>query len=68
MYLHYGDFFLMKVALSICLCLEKSVSSDNFEMLVMLFKNVRNYVNEEMLFKALDDIKFNKASYDTIKK
>lgn len=59
-YLFYGDFYLMKIAISICQCLESSVSSDNFEMLVILFKNVRNFVSEEMLFKVLEEIKFNK--------
>ena len=44
------------------------MSSDNFEMLVMLFKNVKNYVNDEMLFKALDEIKFNKTHFDAAKK
>ena len=58
----------MKVAISICSCLELSVSSDNFEMLVLLFKNVRNFVSDDMLIKAIDEMKFNKKQYDMLKK
>lgn len=67
-YLYYGDFFLLKTAIAICLCLEQSVSSDNFEMLVLLFKNVKNFVNDEMLLKTLNEVKFNKKNYDLLKK
>ena len=67
-YLHYGDFYLLKVAIGICSCLEQSVASDNFEMLVILFKNVRNFVDEKSLFKTLEDIKITKQSYYSLLK
>ena len=35
---------------------------------MLLFKNVRNSVTDEMLFKALDEVKFTKDNYDTLKK
>ena len=39
------------------------MASDNFEMLVILFKNVRNFVDGKNLFKALDSIKLTKQQY-----
>lgn len=62
-YLHYGDYFLIKVAIAICTCLEQSVSTDNFEKMVLLFKNVRNFVNDENLFKAIEEVKFTRKNY-----
>lgn len=67
-YLHFGDFYLLKVSVAICACLEQSVASDNFEMLVILFKNVRNFVDEKALFKALEDTKITKKTYFTLMK
>ena len=37
-------------------------------MMVLLFKNVRNFVTEEMLMESLKQIKFNKKEYDRLKK
>lgn len=64
----YGDFFLIKVAIGICAALEHNVASNNFEMMVLLFKNVRNFVTEEMLMESLKQVKFNKKEYDRLKK
>jgi hypothetical protein len=44
------------------------VSSDNFEMLVLLFKNVKNFVQPEQLLKAMEELKFSKNNYDLVKK
>ena len=37
-------------------------------MMVLLFKNVRNFVTEEMLMQSLKDMKFNKNEYDKLKR
>lgn len=37
-------------------------------MMVLLFKNVRNFVTEEMLMEQLKLIKFSKIEYDRLKK
>jgi hypothetical protein len=54
--------------LSICASLEQNVAAGNFEMMVLLFKNVRNFVTEEMLMQSLKDMKFNKNEYDKLKR
>ena len=36
--------------------------------MVLLFKNVRNFVTEEMLMQSLKDMKFNKIEYDKLKR
>jgi len=46
----------MKVCLAICCCLEK-LCTENFEMIIVLFKQVNKHVSEEELFKAIDEIK-----------
>jgi len=37
-------------------------------MMVLLFKNVRNFVTEEMLLESLKLVKFNKKEYDKLKR
>ena len=37
-------------------------------MMVLLFKNVRNFVTEEMLMQSLKEMKFNKNEYDKLKR
>jgi len=59
-YFYYGDFFILKTALAICMTLEVKLNSDSFENIVLLVKNVKQFVNEEELFKALNDIKLTK--------
>ena len=44
-YFLYGDSFLMKVCLAICACLEK-ICTENFEMIIVLFKQVNRHVTE----------------------
>jgi hypothetical protein len=41
-----------------------------FEMMVLLFKNVRNFVTEEALYTALENAasKLNQEDYDKIRK
>mmetsp|Transcript_34855 Transcript_34855/g.46995 ORF Transcript_34855/g.46995 Transcript_34855/m.46995 type:complete len:146 (+) Transcript_34855:458-895(+) len=47
-YLHYGDYYLMKVFLAICVCLERQINmEDSFEMLVVMFKTVDKHVTED---------------------
>jgi len=36
--------------------------------MVLLFKNVRNFVTEEMLLESLKLVKFNKKEYDKLKR
>lgn len=86
-YLYHGDFFLVKVAIAICLSLSEQMASPNlqtaggqmiaqlssqgqFEMMVLLFKNIKTLVTEEMLFNALDNAicKLGPEDYDKIKK
>ena len=59
---------MIKIALAVCHCLESQVSSDNFDMLVILFKNIRNNVASEDLYKAVEDTRYTKKEYDTTKK
>lgn len=59
---------MIKVAIGICAALEQNVASNNFEMMVLLFKNVKNFVTEEMLMESLKTVKFNKKDYERLKK
>jgi hypothetical protein len=77
-YLYYGDFFVMKVALAICSCLEQQLgaqgvsggSTGQFEMMVLLFKNVKNFITEEALFNALESpcAKFSQEDYEKVRR
>ncbi len=73
-YLYHGDYYLVRIAIAICACLEASVQgggTGQFEMMVLLFKNVRNFVTEEALFQALDGTaagKVTQEEFDRIKK
>lgn len=62
-YFFYGDAYLMKVCLAICCCLDK-LCTENFEMIIVLFKQVNKHVSEEELFKAIDDIKLTEKQYE----
>ena len=53
----------MKVCLAICCCLDK-LCTENFEMIIVLFKQVNKHVSEEELFKAIDDIKLTEKQYE----
>jgi hypothetical protein len=69
-YLYYGDHFLLKVAIAICHCLEgnlnppsnSSQGQGQFEMMVLLFKNVGKFVTEEAMFNALESKEISKFS------
>lgn len=65
-YFLYGDSFLMKVCLAICACLGK-LCTENFEMIIVLFKQVKKHVTEEELFKAIDEIKLTEKQYEETK-
>lgn len=66
-YFFYGDSYLMKVCLAICACLEK-ICTENFEMIIVLFKQVKKHVSEEELFKAVDEIKLTEKQYEDAKR
>ena len=55
-YFFYGEPYLMRVCLAIATCLER-LCTENFEMIIVLFKQVQKHVNNEDLFKAIEDIK-----------
>lgn len=67
-YFYNGDFFILKTALAICLNLEQQLDQQSFENIVVLVKNVREYVDEEALFKSVADIKLTKQTYAKIKR
>ena len=58
----------MKTALSICYVIEQKTSLESFENVVLLVKNVKQFITEDILFKALTDIKLTKVQYVKIKK
>ena len=37
-------------------------------MLVILFKNVKNFIQTQELFKILEEIKYSKENYESVKK
>ena len=67
-YLFYGDHYLMRVCLAMCTCLEKQVSEDNFEQLVIIFKTVDKYITEDNLFKTIDDTKLTEKQYEQVRR
>ena len=64
----YGDHYLMKVCLAMCTCLERQISEDNFEQLVIIFKTVDKYISEDTLFKAVDEQKLTEKQYETVRR
>ena len=59
--MYYGEFFIIKTGLAICHCVEQKTSIDSFENIVLIVKNVKNYVTEDELFQSLNDLKLTKA-------
>lgn len=59
-FFYYGDFFILKTALAICLCLDQKTNQESFENIVLLVKNVKSFINEDQLFKAIETIKLTK--------
>ena len=53
-YLYLGDSFLMKICLSISAIIEKQITEENFEQLIIMFKTVDTVVSEDALFAQLD--------------
>ena len=67
-FFYFGDFFILKTALAICYCIEQKASLESFENIVLQIKNVKQFIGEEALFKALVDIKLTKVHYMKIKR
>jgi len=65
-YLFYGDFFLIKVSLAICHCLEPQILQSQLELLITPFKNVQKYVSGEQLFKAIKEVKMSKKQFEAL--
>lgn len=50
-----------------CLCLYEQVNDGSYEMLIILFKSIDKYVNEETLFTKIDLIKLSEKQYELLK-
>ena len=46
-FFYHGDFFILKTALAICHNLEQELNGDSFENIVLLVKNVKQFISEE---------------------
>jgi len=57
----------MRVCIAVCSCLEK-LCVENFEMIIVMFKQIKEHVADEELFKAIDDIKLTAKQYDDAKR
>ena len=66
-YFFYGDSYLLKVCLAICACLEKKCT-ENFEMIIVLFKAVRQNVTDEDLFKSIEETKLSEKQYEEVRR
>ena len=66
-YFLYGDWYLMKVCLAICSCLSEKLVAGNFEMIIVLFKQVKQYVSQEEIFKAVDASKLTEQQYEEVR-
>jgi len=66
-WLFYGEIFFVRVCLAVCLCLYEQVNDGSYEMLIILFKSIDKYVNEETLFTKLDLIKLSEKNYELLK-
>lgn len=67
-FFYNGDFFILKTALAICLNLEQQLDQQSFENIVLLVKNVKEFVKEEGLFRSINEIKLTKQIYMKVKK
>jgi len=63
-YLFYGDPYLMKVCIAISALVERQLNDENFEMLVIMFKSVDSYMNEESLFAQIESTKLTDKQYE----
>lgn len=66
-YFLYGDWYLMKVCLAICSCLTEKLVAGNFEMIIILFKQVKQYVSQEEIFKAVDATKLTEQQFEEVR-
>jgi hypothetical protein len=62
-WLFHGDVFFLRVCLAVCLCLWDQVNDGSYEMLIILFKSIDKYVNEETLFAKLQLVKLSEKQY-----
>lgn len=58
----------MKICVAISAILEKQVNEENFEMLIIMFKSVDQYITEENLFSQLDSMKLTEKQYETVRR
>uniref|UniRef100_A0A7S3HVL6 Rab-GAP TBC domain-containing protein n=1 Tax=Favella ehrenbergii TaxID=182087 RepID=A0A7S3HVL6_9SPIT len=63
-YLFFGDFYLMKICVAISAILERQLDEGNFEQLVIMFKSVDQFVEEEVLFKELENLKITDKHFE----
>ena len=54
----------MKICISISAIIEKQLNEENFEMLVIMFKSVDQYVTEESLHATIDNMKLTEKQYE----
>ena len=66
-WLFYGEVYFIRVCLAVCLCLWDQVNDGSYEMLIILFKSIDKYVNEESLFAKIEMIKLSEAKYELLK-
>lgn len=70
-FLFLGDFHILKTAIAICHVIQDKSergSRNTFENLVMLVKNVKQFVSEDALFESLKAINLSYAEYQEIYK
>jgi len=63
-YFFYGDPYLMKICISISAILEKQLDEENFENMIIMFKSVDQFVQEDTLFAMLDSLKLTDKQYE----
>jgi len=66
-YFLYGDWFLMKTCLAICQCLSEKLVTGNFDMIIIMFKQVKQHVTSDEVFKALDASKLTEQQFDEVR-
>jgi hypothetical protein len=46
-FFYYGEFWILKVGLALCNCLDAQLDGNSFDMIVIMVKNVKQYVTED---------------------
>ena len=54
----------MKICIAISAILEKQLNEENFEMLIIMFKSVDQYMTEDALFNMIETIKLTDKQYE----